>query len=117
MSRRAARPSREGVPVDNLPDPCARNFSMSAPTLWQFRHSHFNEKVRWALDWKGIAHVRRSLVAGPHIPRVLWLTGQKQVPALVLDGEVLHDSTQIIAALENRWPTPALYPADGAERQ
>ena len=31
------------------------------PVLWQFRFSHFNEKARWALDWKGIAHVRRSL--------------------------------------------------------
>ena len=25
-----------------------------APLLWHFPISHFNEKVRWALDWKGI---------------------------------------------------------------
>jgi glutathione S-transferase len=34
---------------------------MAVPVLWQFAFSHFNEKVRWALDWKGIPHVRRSL--------------------------------------------------------
>src|SRR5207247_2570505 len=34
---------------------------MAPPVLWQFRFSHFNEKARWALDWQGIAHVRRAL--------------------------------------------------------
>ncbi len=65
---------------------------MAPPVLWQFRFSHFNEKARWALDWKGIAHVRRSLLPGFHVPRVLWMTGQKSVPVLVLDGETIHDS-------------------------
>jgi len=47
--------------------------------LWQFRNSHFNEKVRWALDWKRVPHLRRSLVPGLHIGRALWMTGKKQV--------------------------------------
>jgi glutathione S-transferase len=87
------------------------------PVLWQFRASHFNEKVRWALDWKGIRHERRSLLPGPHAPVVMWLTGQKSVPVLQIDGETVPDSTRIIAALERRQPTPALYPADDAARQ
>ncbi|MBI3770780.1 MAG: glutathione S-transferase [Deltaproteobacteria bacterium] len=88
--------------------------SAPTPTLWQFRHSHFNEKARWALDWKGIRHVRRSLLPGFHIPRVLWMTGQKSLPVLRLDGRVIADSTRIIAALEALRPDPPLYPADPA---
>ena len=60
---------------------------MTTPVLWHFRFSHYNEKARWALDWKGLPHVRRSLVPGLHVPRVLWLTGQKAVPVLVVDGK------------------------------
>jgi len=87
------------------------------PVLWQFRFSHFNEKARWALDWKGIAHVRRSLLPGFHIPRVLWMTGQKSLPVLVLDGETIHDSTRIIERLERLRPEPALYPSEEAARR
>ena len=87
------------------------------PILWQFKASHFNEKARWALDWKGIRHERRSLLPGPHAPVVLWLTGQKSVPVLRLDGETIADSTRIIAALERRFPERPLYPADPAARQ
>src|SRR5439155_21761157 len=92
---------------------------MAAPVLWQFRFSHFNEKARWALDWKGIPHVRRSLLPGMHIPRVMWMTGgaQKSVPVLVLDGRAIADSTRIIAAVEALRPDPALYPAAPAERR
>ena len=89
---------------------------MAPPVLWQFRFSHFNEKARWALDWKRIPHVRRSLLPGFHVPRVLWMTGQKSVPVLVLDGETIHDSTRIIERLERLRPEPALYPADEADR-
>lgn len=90
---------------------------MPTPVLWQFRFSHFNDKVRWALDWKGVPHVRRSLLPGFHIPRVLWMTGQKQVPLLELDGETVTDSTRIIAALERFRPDPPLYPSDEAARR
>lgn len=87
------------------------------PILWQFKASHFNEKARWALDWKGVPHERRSLLPGPHAPVVLWLTGQKSVPVLKLDGETITDSTRIIAALEKKFPDRPLYPADPAARK
>src|SRR3989442_1191154 len=90
---------------------------MTPPVLWQFRFSHYNEKARWALDWKGIAHVRRSLLPGFHIPRVLWMTGQRSLPVLVLDRETIHDSTRIIERLERLRPEPALYPADAGARR
>src|SRR5215813_2136203 len=87
------------------------------PILWQFRASHFNEKARWALDWKRIGHERRSLLPGPHVPVVLWLTGQRSVPVLQLDGDTVADSTRIIAELERRHPAPPLYPTDAAARR
>jgi glutathione S-transferase len=89
---------------------------MEPPVLWQFRFSHYNEKARWALDWKQVPHVRRALLPGFHVPRVLWMTGQKSVPVLVLDGQAIADSTRIIAALEARQPAPPLYPRDPIAR-
>jgi glutathione S-transferase len=86
------------------------------PTLWHFRLSHYNEKARWALDWKRVPHLRRALLPGPHLPVVWWMTGQKAVPVLRLDGETISDSTRIIAALETRHPTLPLYPADPTAR-
>lgn len=84
--------------------------------LLQFRFSHYNEKARWALDYKGVPHRRRSYLPGLHIPPVLLASRQRQVPVL-LDGErVIPGSAAIVAHLEERQPEPALYPADPAER-
>lgn len=85
------------------------------PLLWQYSFSNYNEKVRWALDYKRIPHRRRSLL--PMGPRSLWFSrGSGTLPVLDLDGERIVDSTRIIAALEERHPNPALYPADPGER-
>jgi glutathione S-transferase len=89
---------------------------MAEPLLWHFPISHFNEKVRWALDWKGIPHRRKALGAD-YLPRALWATGQGSLPILFLDGSAIADSTRIIAALEAAHPEPALYPRDDAARR
>lgn len=89
---------------------------MTPPVLWHFRFSHYNEKARWALDWKGVPHVRRAVAPGPHVQQMLDLSGQHAVPVLEIDGRVVPDSTAIIAALEEAVPSPALYPSDPAER-
>jgi len=53
--------------------------------------------VRWALDYKGIAHRRRVL--GPdYLIRVWRATRQGKLPVLWLDGRAIADSTRIIAA-------------------
>ncbi|TMA54132.1 MAG: glutathione S-transferase [Deltaproteobacteria bacterium] len=89
---------------------------MATPLLWHFPISHFNEKVRWALDWKRIPHVRRTL--GPdYLPRVWWATGRGTLPVLWLDAKAIGDSTRIIEALERRWPEPPLYPRDESVRR
>ncbi|MGO9822918.1 MAG: glutathione S-transferase family protein [Solirubrobacteraceae bacterium] len=88
------------------------------PVLWQLELSHYNEKVRWALDLKRIPHVRRSLLPGVHVAVTSRLSGGtvRTTPMLTLDGRVVGDSTRIIQLLERRWPEPALYPADPEHR-
>src|SRR5439155_259741 len=95
---------------------CERGLTMTTPVLFQFTNSHFNEKARWALDFKRVPHIRRSLVPGRHLRPILKVTGKTTVPVLVIDGEVIADSTRIIEELERRHPEPALYPSDPAER-
>jgi glutathione S-transferase len=88
------------------------------PILWQIDVSHYSEKARWALAWKGIEHRRRSPVPGAHMIVALWLTrgARYTFPVLSIDGRRIADSTAIVAALEERFPEPPLYPADPAER-
>jgi glutathione S-transferase len=90
---------------------------VDTPVLWQFTSSHFNEKARWALDFKRIPHIRHSLVPGFHMPAVKRMTGKTHVPVLKLNGVFINDSSRIIEALERAFPEPALYPADPAERR
>ena len=85
---------------------------MTTPELFQFRISHFNEKARWALDYKGIEHVRHSLLPGPHKITMKKVSGQEQVPVLRVDGRVIAGSNAIIDYVEARRPEPPLYPRD-----
>ena len=89
----------------------------SLPTLWHLKVSHYNEKARWALDYKGLPHVRKAVEAGRHQKVAKKLSGGTTLPVLELDGKALGDSTEIIAELERVCPQPALYPADRADRQ
>jgi glutathione S-transferase len=84
--------------------------------LYQFSGSHFNEKVRWTLDLKGVEHERVSLMPGPHAPKIKRLTGQTQTPVLVDGDEVVAGSSRIIDHLERRFPEPALYPSGASDR-
>jgi len=84
--------------------------------LLMFMRSHYNEKVRWALDWKGVPHRRTPLLPGPHAGRIRKLTGQTATPVLNVDGESLAGSARILDALERSHPDPPLYPLDPDER-
>jgi glutathione S-transferase len=84
--------------------------------LWHFPISHYNEKVRWALDWKRLPHRRRAL-SWNYVPLAWWATGQLRLPILRIDRRPVADSTRIIAELERLQPEPALYPTDPAQRE
>ncbi len=89
---------------------------MSLPLLWQYSFSNFNEKARWALDYKQVPHHRRSLVPGG--PRAMAFSrGDGTLPVLDLDGERIVDSTRIIEALERRFPERPLYPEDSVDQR
>jgi glutathione S-transferase len=88
-----------------------------APVLWHLKVSHYNEKARWALDHKGVPHLRRAAVPGSQSRIAGRLTGGDTFPVMVHDGEAIGDSTRIIEALECRYPEPPLYPTDPASRR
>jgi glutathione S-transferase len=90
----------------------------SVPVLWHLKPSHFNEKARWALDYKCIPHRREAPFPGTHIPIALRLTRRSiTFPVLQIDGKTIGDSTEIIAELERRVPDPPLYPEDPEARR
>lgn len=81
--------------------------------LFQFWYSPYVEKVRAALAIKGIAF---ETVEVPYLDRkeLVARSGQVAVPVLEWDGEVVADSGRILAFLEGRKPTPALFPPEAA---
>ena len=86
------------------------------PVLWHLEISHYNEKVRWALDYKGVAHVRRAVTPALQEFTARRLRTGRTVPILEMNGRTIGDSTKIIEEIEWRWPEPPLYPADPEER-
>lgn len=87
------------------------------PELWHFRVSHYNEKVRWALDYKSVPHLRHDLIPGFHIPVARWLSAQNQLPILRVDGKVFYDSSVILEELERVYSQPRLFPEAPEELQ
>jgi glutathione S-transferase len=87
------------------------------PQLVQFSFSHYNEKARWALDYKLVRHTRRSLLPGQHMMVMPRLTGQTQTPVLCVGDEHVVGSGAIIDWLERHRPEHALYPKAAEERE
>jgi glutathione S-transferase len=88
------------------------------PVLWHLRVSNFNEKARWALDYKRVPHRRVTAMPIAHMAVALALTRRAPTfPVLQVDGTAIGDSTRIIAELEARVPEPPLYPEDPADRR
>jgi glutathione S-transferase len=84
--------------------------------LWHMKVSNFNEKARWALDYKGVPHVRHDVEPGRHVGIAKRIAGTRTMPIAKIDGKIVADSTEIIRELEARWPEPPLYPAGDADR-
>lgn len=79
--------------------------------LYQFPISHFCEKARWALDYKGIPYQPVNLIPLAHVPTMLLLSGQTKVPVLKRGEEVVVGSSLIMETLEHWYPdAPSLYP-------
>jgi hypothetical protein len=53
-------------------------------TLWHIELSHYSEKARFALDYKGVTYRRRTPIVGLHQPIAMVLTrsGHRRFPVL-----------------------------------
>lgn len=84
--------------------------------LYQFPTSPFTEKVRRALNYKGIQHeleevVRADVPSGKYAD----VSPTGKFPAIMDDGKAVWDSTDILRHLEAAHPTPAIIPSDPRE--
>ncbi len=72
------------------------------PVLYQFHFSHFNERARWACDYKGLAVEPQVLIPGMHIPVTRKLTkgASTSTPILVAGDEVIAGSDAIMLWLD-----------------
>jgi len=80
--------------------------------LYQFALSHYCEKVRWALDYKGLSYERIHLVPGPHLLTIKKMAPQTSVPVLMDQGKIIQDSTKILDYLDAQYPQKSLRPSD-----
>ncbi|XGV99144.1 MAG: glutathione S-transferase family protein [Leptolyngbya sp. BL-A-14] len=80
--------------------------------LYQFELSHYSEKVRFILDYKGLAYRKFEVTPGIGQIDLYRMSGQRQVPVLKDGSEVIADSTAIADYLERQYPERPLIPTD-----
>lgn len=88
--------------------------------IFTFWRSLATYRVRMALNLKGLKpeETQVDLLAGHQLkPEFAAVNPMKAIPVLIEDdGTLLHQSLPIIEYLEERYPDPALMPADAAGR-
>lgn len=89
---------------------------MTRIVLHHFLSSPYNEKIRWALDAKGLESERIRYLPGPHLVQLQKLSGQTGTPVLEIDDDMFIGSAKILRVLEERFPTPSYFPAKKALR-
>jgi glutathione S-transferase len=85
--------------------------------LYWMSISHPSQAARKMLKLKGVEHELVDMI--PLSQRIhLRLAGFSggTVPALKLDGRRIQGTRRIARALDERWPSPPLFPADPAAR-
>jgi glutathione S-transferase len=87
---------------------------MSTIKLIHMYASPWAERVLWALTFKGVPYEKQNYQPGVDEKAVKKLTGQAQVPVLLVNGTVIPDSTAILNWLEEYKSQPALMP--GSEK-
>ena len=89
---------------------------MSTPTLTlhALPPSHPCMTAAAALDYKGLVYERIDFTPGEHVEKMQQIYGQgnSTVPGLLVDGDPVHGSREILARLETIAPDPTLYPSD-----
>jgi glutathione S-transferase len=80
--------------------------------LYQFELSHYSEKIRFILDYKGLPYRKIEVTPGVGQIDVFRLSGQRQVPVLKDGNEVIADSTAIAEYLDKTYPDRPIIPSD-----
>lgn len=80
--------------------------------LYQFEMSHYAEKVRLILDYKGLEYRKIDITPGLGQVELVRLSGQRQVPVLKDGSEVIADSTAIAEYLEKTYPDKPIIPTE-----
>jgi glutathione S-transferase len=78
--------------------------------------SPYVRKVLVCLDLKGVGYRIDSIVPFLGDDRFSKLSPVRRIPVLIDADLTLTDSSVICQYLEDRWPTPAIYPANIADR-
>ena len=89
---------------------------MSTIKLIHMYASPWAERVRWALNYKGVPYEKENYQPGVDEEKIKKLTGQAQVPVLMVDGTVIPDSTAILNWLEQYKSQPPLMPTAEKDR-
>jgi glutathione S-transferase len=89
--------------------------SEASITLFAIPFSTNVERVALALGHKRL-EATVVMLDDEDRAQAISISGQPLVPVLVLDGEVLVDSSRIIERLERRFPDRPLFPAEAARR-
>ncbi len=100
------------------------SLSQEAPSLkglhlYQFGPSNCSQRVRLALEEKGLEWTAHTLNAAKneHLhPDYQAINPKRVVPTLVHDGTVVIDSNDILIYLDEKFPEPSLLPTDKASR-
>jgi len=79
--------------------------------------SHYCEKARWGLERLGVDYHEERHLQVFHYPRTYWVSGGPNVPVLIDNKTVVHDSTAILKYLD-RYAADGrqLYPQDNDQR-
>ena len=90
---------------------------MSRVQLLDMYASPWCERVRWSFKFKDVPLEKQTYQPGPvDEEKVKKLTGQAQVPVLLVNGKAIPDSGDILAWLESYKPEPSLLPKSENER-
>lgn len=95
------------------------NRGQTMPTLYEHPLSPYAQKVKIALREKNIPFEVKTpdgIGAGGAGGEFTRANPRAEVPALIDEGEGIFDSTIILEYIEDKWPSPALLPADPAAR-
>ncbi|MCY6491217.1 glutathione S-transferase family protein [Leptolyngbya sp. GGD] len=84
--------------------------------LYQFEMSHYAEKVRLILDYKGLPYRKVEVTPGIGQIELFQMSGQRKVPVLKDGSEIIADSTAIAEYLDRKYPENPIIPSDPKQK-